>query len=122
MPHRVLYVEDHDDTRVMLSSLLRLRGYHASAAPTLEAARRLAAAEPFDLFILDIKLADGSGLDLCRELRSAYPAAPVIVYSASARDADHELARAAGAAECVDKPHVAELVEAIVRHLGRSGN
>jgi two-component system phosphate regulon response regulator OmpR len=115
LPPCVLYVEDHDDTLDVIFLLLGARGFVVVGAATFAEGRRLASARDFDLFILDSKLPDGSGLDLCRELRSSRPEVPVIVYSADVRDADHEMAAAAGACLYIDKPRIDQLVEAVAR-------
>ncbi|HVQ16745.1 MAG TPA: response regulator, partial [Vicinamibacterales bacterium] len=67
---RILLVEDHVDSADMLSQLLTLHGYEVTVARTIEGAAARAA-EGFDLLISDIRLPDGSGLDLMRRLRSA---------------------------------------------------
>lgn len=115
---RLLCVEDNEDILFMLTAILGRAGYDAESAgghaQALEAARR----EHFDLFILDTKLGDESGLDLCRELRAAQPEARVIFYSAAVYDSDREAALAAGACAYVAKPGTAELVEAVRLALG----
>lgn len=117
-PKRLLCVEDNEDIRFMLTIILNQAGYDAASAggtaQALEAARR----EHFDLFILDTRLGDESGLDLCRELRAAQPEARVIFYSAAVYDSDRQAALAAGACAYVAKPGTAELVEAVRLALG----
>jgi DNA-binding response OmpR family regulator len=46
----------------------------------------------FDLFILDVRLPDGSGVDLCREIGELQPNIPVLYYSAYASDEEQEAA------------------------------
>ena len=67
---RILLVEDHADTALVMSRLLERMGFQITTADTLQAARARAGEEPFDLLICDIRLPDGSGLDLMREMQS----------------------------------------------------
>ncbi|MCH3942272.1 MAG: response regulator transcription factor [Atopobiaceae bacterium] len=66
---RILIVEDDGDIMAANRDLLELAGYEVACARTLAAGREAVAREQPDLVILDILLPDGSGLDLCRELR-----------------------------------------------------
>src|SRR5438270_10215297 len=69
---RILLVEDHDDTLVVLARLLRMSGYEVDACGTAEGARELAASGRCDLLVADIGLPDGSGLDLMRDVRQRH--------------------------------------------------
>ena len=117
---RVLCVEDHEDTCFMLSNLLRQESYDALLVGNIDEALRIVEGESFDLFILDKQLPDGSGLDLCRELRGRFPQTPIIFYSAGAYESDEREAFLAGATDYVKKPGVEELVEAVKRQLWRN--
>jgi len=66
---RILLVEDHQDSADMLSQLLTLHDYEVVVARTVEGALAAAARE-FDVLISDIRLPDGSGLELMRRLRA----------------------------------------------------
>jgi CheY-like chemotaxis protein len=69
---RILLVEDHPDSAETLSQLLTFHDYTVSVAGTVTAALALAE-QGFDLLISDIRLPDGSGLDLMRRLRARRP-------------------------------------------------
>jgi two-component system KDP operon response regulator KdpE len=73
-----------DEPRIVraLGVILRERGYALSGAGTLAEAAELAAREPPDAAIIDLVLPDGSGVDLCAQLRS-WSAMPIIVISAT---------------------------------------
>lgn len=58
----------------------------------------------FDLYLLDNWLPDGSGVDLCREIRKTDANTPVVFLSAAAYARDHEAAMKAGASAYLDKP------------------
>ena len=66
---RILLVEDHQDSADTLSQLLTYHDYEVEVASTVRSAVA-AAARGFDLLISDIRLPDGSGLDLMRQLRA----------------------------------------------------
>ena len=110
---RILCADDNADIREMLAVLLDSAGYDVTSAATAREANLLAAAIRFDLFILDRMPPRGGGLELCRELRRRHPHTPVIIYSADASANHHREAAQAGAAACVDKPHITPLVSAV---------
>lgn len=115
---RVLCVEDNEDIAFLLLTTLRAQGYDPLITYTTGDALVIAGREGFDLFILDTWLAGKSGVELCRELRSAHPDTPVVFYSAAAFDADREAALRAGACAYVTKPGVEELMVEVTKVLG----
>ena len=101
---RVLYVEDHEDTRELITIVLRQRDFEVANAHTVDGGVRLASEERFDLYLLDSWLPDGSGLDLCRRIRKFDPVTPILFYSAAAFEADKNMALSAGAQAYLIKP------------------
>ena len=79
---RILHVDDHQDTRLIMAALLQDRGYGVSTAGSLQEALELAKDISFDLYVLDVRLPDGTGIELCQKLRALRPGVPVIYYSA----------------------------------------
>jgi len=77
MQGRILIIEDEELLRESLVDFFREEGYGADAAASLGDARRKLAKAAFDLLVLDLKLPDGSGLDLLGELQG--PEAPLIL-------------------------------------------
>lgn len=69
---RILLIEDHEATRLLLVHLLERRRYRVTAAATAAEARERAASERFDLVVSDIGLPDGSGYDLMLDLHASY--------------------------------------------------
>ncbi len=69
---RLLVVEDHEATRVVLARLLKRLGHEVTTAGTLAEARAGAAAGTFDAVISDLGLPDGTGIELMEELRALY--------------------------------------------------
>ena len=103
MSQRILVVDDEPQILRALGTTLRGAGYTVDAAATAEAALAAAAAQPPDAVILDLVLPDGSGTDLCRELRT-WTDAPVIVLSAVGEEREKIAALDAGADDYVTKP------------------
>ncbi|MDX6712692.1 MAG: hypothetical protein QOH96_3708 [Blastocatellia bacterium] len=101
---RVLYVEDHEDTRELITIVLRQRDFEVANAHTVDLGVRLASEERFDLYLLDSWLPDGSGLDLCRRIRKFDQVTPILFYSAAAYEADKNMALGAGAQAYLIKP------------------
>jgi len=108
---RVLIIDDHEDTSEMLRLLLGEENYGVKVAPTFDEALRLAADEEFDLYVLDKRLPDGSGLDLCAKLTQVTPGVPCILYTGDAYDIHRAEAMAAGADAFVAKPDIDGLIE-----------
>ena len=102
--HRILYIEDHEDTRDLVTLLLQQQNYEVITAPTMATGKGLAIKEHFDLYLLDSRLPDGTGVDLCRELRSIDPLTPILFYSAAAYELDKKSAMDCGAQGYLTKP------------------
>ena len=100
---RVLVVDDEPQILRALRTNLRGAGYDVVTAETAEAALAEAAMRPPDAVILDLLLPDGSGTDVCRELRR-WSTVPVIVLSAVGDEKEKVAALDAGADDYVTKP------------------
>ncbi len=70
---RLLLVDDHADTRLILGRLLEKFGHRVSSAHSVEGALNLLEGGRFDALISDIGLPDGSGYDLVREAKRRQP-------------------------------------------------
>jgi DNA-binding NarL/FixJ family response regulator len=82
-------VDDHEALRDGLAALLRAAGLEVvGMASTVESGRDLVALDRPDVALIDIRLPDGTGIDLARELLSDDPAQAVVLYTG---DADAEL-------------------------------
>lgn len=116
---RVLYIEDHEDTRELVTLLLNQKSYEVVTGATIETGIALAGAGDYDLYLLDSWLPDGSGLDLCQRIREFDQTTPILFYSAAAYASDHEMALQCGAQGYLTKPSqpselcriVSELIE-----------
>jgi DNA-binding response OmpR family regulator len=101
---RVLYIEDHEDTRELVTLVLEQKSYEVVTGSTIESGVALAGSQRFDLYLLDSWLPDGSGLDLCRQIREFDKATPILFYSAAAYEMDRAEAIASGAQAYLVKP------------------
>lgn len=83
---RILFVDDHEDTRFMVITWLGSLGYEVTATHSLVEGLRLARSESFDLYLLDSRLADGDGRDLCERLREFDGQTPIVFYAGDIRE------------------------------------
>jgi len=114
----ILFVEDHLDTQEIVSMFLQIEGYQVTSAHTAAEALRLARAQAFDLYLLDSRLPDESGVALCKRLRESDPHTPIIFYSANAYETHKQQAMAAGAQGYLTKPcNLMELESLISEYL-----
>jgi two-component system response regulator RegX3 len=109
----ILLVEDEASIREPLAEVLRSEGFETlvagSVAEALEEARR----SP-DLVLLDVMLPDGSGFDVCRELRRDSQV-PIIMLTARGEEADRVVGLELGADDYVVKPFSGREVVARIR-------
>ncbi len=121
---RVLYIEDHDDTRELVTLVLEQRRFEVVTGSTIQSGIALAASQDFDLYLLDSWLPDGSGLDLCRRIREFDKVTPILFYSAAAYEIDKDLAINSGAQAYLIKPsqpsELCNLVVSLIETHGRS--
>jgi len=121
MNENILIVEDEEDVRITLGDRLRREGFvietSADGQDGFDKATRL----PFDVIILDVMLPFKSGFDVCRDLRQAGIATPILLLSARRDTVDKVVGLKLGADDYVSKPfEAAELVariEALLRRV-----
>jgi two-component system, OmpR family, alkaline phosphatase synthesis response regulator PhoP len=121
MNESILLVEDEAALRATLSDRLRGEGYVVETAVDGHEATEKAANLPFDLVILDLMLPVRSGFDVCRDIRQAGMATPILILTARNQTKDKVLGLKLGADDYVTKPfESAELIariEALLRRL-----
>ena len=117
---RVLCVDDHRDTSEMLQMLLSEENYTVHTAATIEEACIMAVHTEYDLYVLDKRLPDGTGVQLCEKLMKITPAVPCIFYTGDAYEIHRREALAAGAAAFVAKPDIEGLIDAVHHLLANS--
>ncbi|MFL6590593.1 MAG: response regulator transcription factor [Chthoniobacterales bacterium] len=115
---RILHVDDHQDTRLMMAALLQDCGYGILTAGSVAEGLELAKEIRFDLYILDIRLPDGTGVELCQKLRELDSHAPILYYSAYGDEADHQTALGVCGNAYLKKPvNIAEIQDSISKLL-----
>ncbi|HEV7472913.1 MAG TPA: response regulator [Pyrinomonadaceae bacterium] len=103
-PYRILVTEDHDDTRELFVLVLQECHYEVVTSTSVFGTLDLANKQNFDLFLLDSRLSDGSGVDLCRSIRQFDKATPILFCSGLAYEKDRQEALEAGAQSYLIKP------------------
>jgi CheY-like chemotaxis protein len=101
---RVLLVEDHEDTRRVMSKLLTTFGCTVFAAGSVAEALKLSATEDIDLLVSDIGLPDGTGADIMRQLKKRGGAIKGVAISGFGQPEDHHKSREAGFDTHLTKP------------------
>lgn len=112
---RVLYADDNEDSRFMVTTLLGFSNIAVTTAETIAQAWQLGRGGEFDLYLLDTRFPDGSGLDLCRLLHAHAPQTPILFYSGDVYDKDVRKGLDAGAKGYLPKPYLQDLGETILR-------
>lgn len=115
----ILLVEDDAFLREGLTTLFENEGYKVCAVCTLGEARKAISEACFDIAVLDVRLPDGSGLDLCREIKNKNSALPVLMLTAC--DDENEIVAGfdAGADDYVTKPFGIRVLLSRIRALLR---
>ena len=117
-PTHILVVDDEEQIRRALKSILSTRGYSLEMAATGEEALIKAIDTPPDLVVLDLMLPDMSGIDVCRELRT-WMTSPILILSVRSNEADKITALDEGADDYLTKPFSAGELLARIRALLR---
>src|SRR5262245_60262457 len=112
---RILLVDDEVSIQRAVAPLLRSRGYDVDVAGTGADALKAFAERPPDLVILDLGLPDLEGTEVCRRMRAAGAATPIIILSARGSEADKVAALDLGADDYVTKPFGPEELLARIR-------
>ncbi|MCK6510497.1 response regulator [Myxococcota bacterium] len=113
----VLVVDDHDIFRERLARALRDRGFEVRTAATLEAARAMVLEDSPEKVILDLRLPEGSGLQLLQEIHSFDPTVEVVVLTGYGSIATAVDAMRLGAVNYLSKPADAdEILAAFARN------
>lgn len=114
----ILIVEDDAVTRVKLGGYLETAGYRVSEAPDGGAMRRIMAADPVDLLLIDINLPGEDGLELTREVRRRHDIG-IILVTGRTDEVDRIVGLEMGADDYVTKPFNSRELLARVKNLLR---
>ena len=119
---RIFFVEDDASLRSGLTFALEKQGYAVTSACTREEAQTLWRAGGYDLVILDVSLPDGSGYDLCREIRRTSQV-PLIFLTAADEETEVIMGLDLGGDDYITKPFKLAVffsrINALLRRSGR---
>ena len=113
MSQKILIIEDEPDIRKTLEYNISREGYKVVSASSLSKGKEQINSSDFSLILLDLMLPDGSGLDLCREIKSDKDKSPtpIIILTAKDDEVDKVVGFELGADDYVTKPFsVRELI------------
>jgi two-component system response regulator PilR (NtrC family) len=116
-----LVVDDERDIRELLVLTLGRMGLKCDTASSLHDARALLRHNAYALCLTDMRLADGSGLDLVREISQLYPQTPVAMITAFGNQEAAVGALKAGAFDFVSKPVDLSVLRGLVQHALKLG-
>lgn len=121
MDREILLVEDDEDLRLSIGRKLERSGYKVYEAASFKQACRLYGQYPVPLILCDIDLPDGSGLDLCRQLREN---SDVLFLFLTAMDTEEEMIRGyeVGADDYITKPFYPEVLVSKVNAIFARGD
>jgi DNA-binding NtrC family response regulator len=110
----ILFVDDEASFRTLTSRELARAGYRVEQAGNLTEARRALGRQSFDLVLLDVRMPDGSGLDLLPEVREHWPATEVVMLTAYGTVEEAIRAMKQGAHDFLTKPCRLSELEAVL--------
>ncbi len=106
LPHklRVLITEDDPDSRELLCLYLTQQNFQVVSADNAEDALRIAREQEVDAYLIDNRLPEISGVELCRCIRQVDSNTPIVFYSGDGDQSHKDEAFQAGAQSYVVKP------------------
>jgi two-component system alkaline phosphatase synthesis response regulator PhoP len=113
----ILCVEDDKDACELIQFVLEQEGFRVVSCETSEDALRLAKKGNFSAIVLDCRLANIGGLEICRQIRTYDKLTPIIFYTAAAYPKDREAGLAAGANAYLVKPSDFEKIAETIKRL-----
>ncbi len=125
LPH-ILVVDDDPEIGRLLGKYLEGQGFRCSLAASRRACEQKVADSRIDLVVLDVMLPDGSGLDICRDLKEHRPDIAIILLTALKEDVDRIIGLELGADDYLGKPfnprELAARIRAVLRRSGESSS
>jgi two-component system phosphate regulon response regulator OmpR len=101
---QILVVDDDAEIRKLLARYIEGQGFRVLLASSCRELRERLTTNQIDLIVLDVMLPDGSGLDMCRDLRAERSAVPIILLTALKEDVDRIIGLEIGADDYLGKP------------------
>ena len=103
----ILFVDDDEDSCELMSAMLSYADadYKVTSVATPFEALNLIAQKPFDLFVVDYKLPEMTGVELCQHIRKTDKQTPILFFTGMASSNDRNVAIEAGANSYLIKPN-----------------
>lgn len=120
----LLLVEDEPELRQLVAQVLTVAGYRVTeAADGPEGLARFEGSGPFDLALVDLMLPGFSGVELCRRIKKARPAQPILICSAILSVEHEDDLRRLGIEDFVSKPFLPfDLIQRVGEAVGASSS
>jgi two-component system, NtrC family, response regulator len=99
----VLIIDDEEKLRALMARIIRLEGFTVVEAASIKAGNRLLDKEDVDVILCDVKLPDGNGVDLVKDLKTRHSCIEVILLTAYGNIADGVKAMKNGAFDYITK-------------------
>src|SRR5579871_4255944 len=119
---RILIIDDEENIGRSLRMILEREGYQVNSVNSAAEMRAFPDRSRIDLFLMDVRLPDASGIDLLRELQAAEITAPIIMISGHATIADAVEATRAGAFDFLEKPLGRDRVMVVLKNATTQSN
>ena len=113
----ILYVARTADDAILLETALGMVHVSVTLVHTIADAISVLKERPVDLCLMETRLPDGDGFELCRKMRKAAPGVPIIFYSGDAADGYRRMGLEAGANEYLVKPNFDSLTDTVTSYL-----
>ena len=117
---RLLIVDDDEAFRLRLAQAMERRGYAVALAESFAAAEAQIRSQAPDFAVVDLKLGDGSGLDLVPLIRAQAPDARIVILTGYGNIATSVAAIKAGAVDYLPKPADADAIDAALQATSRA--
>jgi two-component system, NtrC family, response regulator PilR len=113
---KILVVDDESSMRELLEIMLRKEGYVVTVAASRAAAATALATGPVDLVVSDIRLPDGDGIEILRQIKASSPGTVVVMMTAFGSTETAVAAMKLGAHDYLTKPFDMEELKLVVRN------
>lgn len=113
---KILIIEDDEDLKEGLEFSLQMEGYEIQSVSTKKDALSEIRRNPYDLMLLDCNLPDGTGYELCTEMKK-YKEIPIFMLTARNTEMDEVKALELGMADFMSKPFSLAVLKARIRKI-----
>jgi len=119
---KILIIDDERDLCMILSEVLKRKGYNVSSVNTLRKALNRLGKEVPDMVILDLKLPDGDGMSMIKGIKKICSQTAICVASAYGSEKNKSEALQLGAFSFIDKPFTAKDILSTINLVTQVGN